>query len=161
MLFSYCQQDLDLEKCFGLLRLVQTSDLCYENFFKHTQSELQGQANFLWPLQSCTGFPKGFAHFLEKVKKTFSFSTPCCPYTNTTEHLHRIESQKHLCQAELQHTNPWSSDTCLRYSTMSLSKVEEHTVYAVHIHIIPHCASSSLRVHRTSRYFIGNIRSDT
>ena len=41
----HCQQDS--EECFGLLRLVRVSDLCYENFIKHTHSELEGQANFI------------------------------------------------------------------------------------------------------------------
>lgn len=66
MLVVHCQQDLAAG--LGLLRPVQVSDLCYENFIKHTHPELKGQANFIRPAQSCTEFPQGISHFLEEEK---------------------------------------------------------------------------------------------
>lgn len=41
------------------------------NTHTYIYSELEGQANFIWPVQPCTEFPQGFSHFLKEEKWGF------------------------------------------------------------------------------------------
>lgn len=63
------------------------------------------------PLQSCTGSPRGFSHFLEE-EETFSFlalSTPCCPYTTTAVYLSLKEARATSSIFQSIHTHLYSS----------------------------------------------------